>query len=152
MPQKNSITEQPTSSYHVRTLVTGEATGAALLLAEPLSFWGGMDVATGQIIDQHHPQVGICLTGHVILMPAGRGSSSSSSVLAEAIYAGTAPAAIVLNEPDVIVALGAMVAQELYDLACPIVVVTDFAGITQGSCLSITATPSSATVQVVDRR
>jgi len=81
-----------------------------------------MDVATGRIIDQHHPQAGQLLTGAILVMPAGRGSSSSSSVLAEAIYAGTAPAAIILHEPDVIVALGAMVAKELYGLACPVVV------------------------------
>ena len=46
-------------------------------------------------------------------MPSGRGSSSSSSVLAEAIRAGTAPAAIVLGEADPILALGAIVAREL---------------------------------------
>ncbi len=55
-------------------------------------------------------------------MPSGRGSSSSSYVLAEAIRAGTAPAAIVLREPDGIVALGAIVARELYDVNIPVVV------------------------------
>ena len=112
-------------AYRGRTLVTGEATGPILLLSEPLSFWGGMDVATGRIIDQHHPQVGQCLTGSILVMPAGRGSSSSSSVLAEAIYAGTAPAGVILSESDVIVALGAMVAKELYGLACPVVVMAN---------------------------
>ena len=56
-------------------------------------------------------------------MPLGRGSSSSASVLAEAIRVGTAPAAIVLAEPDDIILLGALVAEELYGIACPIVVV-----------------------------
>jgi len=55
-------------------------------------------------------------------MPFGRGSSSSSTVLAEAIRLGTAPAAIVLLEPDPILALGAIVAKELYGRALPIVV------------------------------
>ena len=112
-------------AYRGRTLVTGEASGQVLRLTAPLSFWGGMDVATGRIIDQHHPQVGQPLTGTVLVMPAGRGSSSSSSVLAEAIYANTAPAAIILSETDVIVALGAMVANELYGLVCPVVVMTE---------------------------
>jgi predicted aconitase with swiveling domain len=106
-------------------LVAGTAAGPILRLTEPLSFWGGMDVATGCVIDQHHPQVGICLTGAILVMPAGRGSSSSSSVLAEAIYAATAPAAIILSEPDVIVALGALVAKELYGLVCPVVVMAE---------------------------
>ena len=91
-----------------RTLVPGEAHGPALVLTEALSFWGGLDPATGKIVDVHHPQHGVVVTGSVLVMPGGRGSSSSSSVLAEAIRAGTAPAAIVLAEADPIIALGAM--------------------------------------------
>jgi predicted aconitase with swiveling domain len=105
-----------------RTLVAGEAEGEALVLEEPLSFWGGIDPATGEIVDVHHPQLGANVAGRVLVMPSGRGSSSSSSVLAEAIRAGTAPAAIVLLEADPIVALGAIVARELYGTAVPVVV------------------------------
>jgi predicted aconitase with swiveling domain len=108
-----------------RTLVAGHATGTALVLDEPLSFWGGMDPATGALIDTHHPQRGEVLTGRVLVMSSGRGSSSSSYVLAEAIRAGTAPAAIVLREPDGIIALGAIVARELYDLVMPVVTIGD---------------------------
>ena len=104
-------------------LVPGTATGEVLALDDPLSFWGGLDPATGRLIDAHHPQAGASLTGTVLVMPAGRGSSSSSYVLAEAIRAGTAPAAIVLGEPDAIVALGAIVAGELYGIEVPVVVV-----------------------------
>jgi predicted aconitase with swiveling domain len=106
-----------------RTLVPGEARGPALVLSEALSFWGGLDPATGEIIDVHHPQRGAVVTGTVLVMPGGRGSSSSSSVFAEAIRAGTAPAAIVLAEPDAIIALGALVARELYGASLPVVVV-----------------------------
>lgn len=100
----------------------GEARGPALVLSEALSFWGGLDLATGAIIDVHHPQRGAVVTGTVLVMPGGRGSSSSSSVLAEAIRAGTAPAAIILTELDPIIALGALVARELYGVSIPIVV------------------------------
>jgi predicted aconitase with swiveling domain len=58
-------------------------------------------------------------------MPFGRGSSSSSSVLAEATRLGSGPAAIVLSEPDPILPLGALVAQELYGLTVPIVVLAE---------------------------
>src|SRR5215216_7460285 len=105
-----------------RTLVSGTAEGPVLVLDEPLSFWGGVDPATGDVIDVRHPQHGENVAGRILVMPSGRGSSSSSSVLAEAIRAGTAPAAIVLAEPDPILALGAVVARELYDVAMPIVV------------------------------
>jgi predicted aconitase with swiveling domain len=106
-----------------RTLVAGEARGPALVLSEPLSFWGGLDPETGAIIDVHHPQRGAFVTGTVLVMPGGRGSSSSSSVLAEAIRAGTAPAAIVLTQADPIIALGAIVARELYGTSLPVVVI-----------------------------
>jgi len=110
-----------------RTLVAGRATGTAVVLEEPLSFWGGLDPATGDVIDTHHPQLGAHLAGCILVMPAGRGSSSSSSVLAEAIRAGTGPAAIVLREPDGIVALGAIVARELYGTLTPVIVVDGLA-------------------------
>ncbi|MBA3348994.1 MAG: DUF126 domain-containing protein, partial [Actinobacteria bacterium] len=92
------------------------------MLDAPLSLWGGMDPATGVVIDRHHPQYGTGLTGRILVMPWGRGSSSSSSVLAEAIRSGTAPAGIVLAEPDEIVVLGALVAAELYGSTIPVVI------------------------------
>src|SRR3990172_1792543 len=84
--------------------------------------WGGLDPVSGAIIDARHPQVGEVVTGRVLVMPGGRGSSSSSSVLAEAIRLGTSPAAIVLSTPDDIVLIGAIVAEELYGITCPVVV------------------------------
>ena len=98
------------------------STRRAVVLDEGLSLWGGMDPATGELIDVHHPQRGTNLAGRVLVMPNGRGSSSSASVLAEAVRAGTAPAAIVLGEPDLILAIGAAVADELYGARVPVVV------------------------------
>ncbi|MDQ0473849.1 aconitase X swivel domain-containing protein [Labrys wisconsinensis] len=106
-------------------LVPGRAAGAVVALAEPLSFWGGYDAGTGRIIDRWHPDHGRACAGAVLVMAAGRGSSSGSSVLAEAIRAGTGPAALVLRERDPILAVGAMVAAELYGIACPVVVVAE---------------------------
>ena len=108
-----------------RTLVPGRGSGNALVLEEPLSFWGGVDPTNGAVIDVHHPQLGENVAGRVLVMPSSRGSSSSAYVLAEAIRTGTAPAAIVLLETDGILALGAIVARELYDIALPIVVVDE---------------------------
>ena len=101
-----------------------EIRGRALLLTEALSLWGGMDPATGDLVDAHHPQRGANLVGRVVIMPSARGSSSSASVLAEAIRAGTAPAAILLGEPDLILAIGSAVGEELYGRLVPVMVVT----------------------------
>lgn len=94
----------------------------------------------------HHPQAGASLTGVVLVMPSGRGSSSSSYVLAEAIRAGTGPAAVVLGEPDGIVVLGALVASELYGTAVPVVVPSreDYATLGSGEALIVTARPDGA--------
>ena len=97
-------------------------TGTALVLDEPLSLWGGVDPASGLIIDVHHPQCGAAIGGRVLVMPSGRGSSSSASVLAEAVRAGTAPAAILIGEADLILAIGSAVAEELYGVRVPVVV------------------------------
>jgi predicted aconitase with swiveling domain len=106
-----------------RALASGDASGSALVLSEPLGFWGGLDPTTGRLTDPHHPQIGAIVTGRVLVMPAGRGSSSSSSVLAEAIRLDTAPAAIVLGEPDPILAIGAIVGRELYGAGVPVVTI-----------------------------
>ena len=104
------------------SLVPGQAEGRALVLDAPLSLWGGLEPGTGDIIDQRHPQWGQNVTGRVLVMPVGKGSSSASSILLEAVRLGTAPAAILLAEPDAILALGAAVARELYGLAPPVTV------------------------------
>jgi predicted aconitase with swiveling domain len=105
-------------------LIEGEARGPVLATA-PLSFWGGYDPETGIVIDRSHPALGAALAGRILVMPSGRGSSSSSTVLAEAIRLGTAPAAIVLSEPDPILVIGALVAQRLYARTCPIVTLAE---------------------------
>lgn len=113
----------------------------ALVLDEPLSLWGGVDPATGDVIDAHHPQRGANVRGRVLVMASGRGSSSSASVLAEAVRAGTAPAAIVLGEPDLILSIGAAVAEELYGVTVAIVVLppAELAAIVDGQAISLDA-------------
>jgi predicted aconitase with swiveling domain len=122
-----------------RLIAPGRASGAALVLTEPLSLWGGLDPATGQVIEPRHPQHGESVSGRILVMPAARGSSSSASILAEAVRAGTAPAGILLGEPDLILAIGAAVAEELYGHQLPIVVATpdDQAAIRDGVLIEI---------------
>ena len=97
-------------------------TARALVLTEPLSLWGGVEPTSGRVVDPHHPQRGAALAGRVVVMPAGRGSSSSASVLAELARGGVAPAAIVVGEADLVLPIGAVVAEELYGVRIPVVV------------------------------
>ncbi len=125
--------------FPIVEIVPGAAAGPALVLGEPLSLWGGLDAESGRIVDRHHPQHGAIVAGTIVVMSSGRGSSSASSVLAEAIRLGTAPKAFVLAERDEIVALGSLVAEEIYGIITPIVVVdpTHMASIRTGDDLRI---------------
>ncbi|MGX4730473.1 cis-3-hydroxy-L-proline dehydratase [Pseudomonas corrugata] len=104
-----------------RSLVEGAAQGALLFADVGLSFWGGVDPSSGEIIDRHHPLSGERLAGRVLAIPSGRGSCTGSSVLMELISNGHAPAALVLAETDEILTLGVLVAQLIFQRSLPVV-------------------------------
>ena len=95
-------------------IVAAEARGSILLCEEGLSVWGGVDSATGRIIDAHHPQHGESLAGRVVMMPTSRGSCTGSGVLLGLAFAGTAPKALVFRETEDILTLGALVAARMF--------------------------------------
>lgn len=95
------------------TLLPGSAQGPVLKLRAPISFWGGVDPASGRIIDVRHPDHGRNISGTVLALPGTIGSSSSSSVMLELVHRGRAPAALILAAPDAILLLGLVVAVEM---------------------------------------
>jgi len=101
----------------------GACRAPALVLDEPLSFWGGFDPVHGTIVDRSHPQRGACLAGKVLVMPGSRGSAGTPAAIAEAIRRGVGPVAIVLASADVNISIGAMVADRLYGNAVPVLAV-----------------------------
>lgn len=102
-------------------LTGGSAQGPLLYSDTPLSFWGGVHPATGEVIDRHHPLSGQLIAGRVLAIPSGRGSCTGSSVLMEIILNGHGPAALVLEQPDEILALGAIVAELVFGRQLPVV-------------------------------
>lgn len=104
---------QASSFLQTKPLLAGTATGELLLLGAPLSFWGGVDPATGLIIQVRHPQCGVSIAGKILCLPATIGSSSSSAVLLELIRLGKAPAALVMGTPDAILLIGCLIAEEM---------------------------------------
>jgi predicted aconitase with swiveling domain len=95
-------------------LVDGTAgRGEALVLTAPISFWGGVDPASGGITDVRHPQHGLSIARKVLFLPGTIGSSSASAVLLELVHNGHEPAAVVMHEPDAILLLGLIVAREM---------------------------------------
>jgi predicted aconitase with swiveling domain len=105
-------------------LVAGAASGIAVVTDEPISFWGGLDPNTGEIIDRRHPLSGEIITGKVLVLPHGRGSCSASGVLLEAIRNGKAPAAVIVSRIDPIIGLGSILGDELYAAPIPMALVS----------------------------
>ncbi len=116
---------ETTRTMQGRPVVAGSAAGEAVVSAQPISLWGGLDAKTGEIIDRRHELSGQCVTGKVFVLPRGKGSSTGSAVLLDSIRAGTAPAAIVLGRLDPIIALGAIVADEMWHKSIPVVGLAD---------------------------
>lgn len=105
-------------------IVAGAAQGEVLAGDEPLSFWGGYDPGSGEIIDRRHPLSGSIGAGRILSIPNGRGSCSASGVLLEAIRNGLAPAAIIVSRIDPIIGLGSILGDELYGRPIPLIMVT----------------------------
>eukprot|EP00941_MAST-03F_sp_MAST-3F-sp1_P005302 g5302.t1 len=104
-----------------RELIKGNGKGELLFADIGISFWGGVDPVTGVIIDHTHPLKGESIAGKVLAIPNGRGSCTGSQVILELLLGENAPVALVLSQPDVIISLGVIVAQELFGKSIPIV-------------------------------
>lgn len=128
-------------SIQGQAVVAGIAEGETLVSHEPLSFWGGYDHSTGEIIDRRHPLSGQMAAGKVLAIPFSRGSSTGTAVLLEAIKSGHAPAAILTTGVDTFFALASIVAEEMYGRAIPIVALTaeDFGKLKTGERVRVEA-------------
>ncbi|RIK88133.1 MAG: hypothetical protein DCC69_02830 [Hyphomicrobiales bacterium] len=109
-----------TTAPEARSILDGVAGGPVVASQEALSFWGGVDPATGRVIDIHHPLHGVCLTGSVLAMPTSRGSCTGSGVLLDLILGGRAPAALVFREAEDVLTLGALIAAEMFGKPLPV--------------------------------
>jgi predicted aconitase with swiveling domain len=117
-------------------LLPGTARGPALRLSAPISFWGGVDPASGKIVQAKHPDRGAVVVATVLAIDRTIGSSSSSAVLLELLYQEMAPAALILGRPDAILSLGVIVAAEMGYPTIP-VIRCPLDGIETGMTLSI---------------
>ena len=122
-----------------RVIIPGSARGELLVANEPLSFWGGYDYHTGEIIDRRHPLSGKIAAGKILALPFTRGSSTTTAVLLEAVRAGTAPAAILTTGVDSFFALASIVADEMYGEPIPLVALTsdEFARLETGASVRV---------------
>ncbi|MHA4734733.1 cis-3-hydroxy-L-proline dehydratase [Ensifer adhaerens] len=109
-----------TQSISARSILSGSADGPIIATEEALSFWGGVDPATGRVIDVHHPLHGLCLTDGILMMPSSRGSCTGSGVLLDMALTGRAPAALVFSEAEDVLTLGALITAEMFGKSLPV--------------------------------
>jgi len=92
-----------------RIIFNGDAEGEALVTSNPISFYGGVDPETGRVIDKGHELRGKSVAGKVLVFPYGKGSTVGSYVLYRLAKNNLAPAAIINERCETIVAVGAII-------------------------------------------
>lgn len=95
---------------HGKVIVGGYAEGEALVTSQSISGWGGVDPATGTIIESKHELRGQSFKDKVLVFPGAKGSSGWSSIFHTARLAGAAPKSMIFQNVNTKVVLGAIVA------------------------------------------
>jgi cis-L-3-hydroxyproline dehydratase len=126
-------------AYAGRSVVPGAADGELLHADVGLSFMGGVDSSTGQVIDTHHPLHGQTVDGKVLALPSGRGSCSGSASLFELLVNRHAPVALIFRADEPILTLGVILAAEVFGVSIPVVRLSpaDFAQLRSASRVSV---------------
>ena len=94
---------------NARAIAKGTAEGEAMVSKDAISFFGGVDPKTGIIIDKGHSLEGKCIKGKVLVFPRGKGSTVGSYVLLQLKKNNCAPCAIINEEAEPIIVVGAII-------------------------------------------
>ena len=94
-----------------RIISRGSGEGEALATSQPISFYGGVDPNTGEIIEKGHELQGKSVKGKVLVFPNGKGSTVGSYTLYRMKKNGMAPAGIINKECETVVAVGAIISE-----------------------------------------
>ena len=114
-----------------RLISKGKGEGEALVTSMPISFYGGVDPNTGNVIEKGHELQGQSIKGKILVFPQGKGSTVGSYTLYRMKKNGTAPAGMINRECETIVAVGAIISE------IPCVDRIDTSKIKTGDCVTI---------------
>jgi len=92
-----------------RSISRGTGTGRVLISTAPISFLSGVDPESGRIVEKGHPLEGEYICGRVLVFPHGKGSTVGSYVVYALSRNGKAPAAMINQEAEPIIATGAII-------------------------------------------
>ncbi|KAH6895894.1 hypothetical protein B0T10DRAFT_587444 [Thelonectria olida] len=108
--------------FRGKPYVNGVASGTLIASNTELSFWGGVEPSTGEVIDRFHPLSGRLLEDTILAIPGGRGSCTGSAVMLEMILNGLGPKALIFERREDIITFGVIVAEEFFDKTAPVIV------------------------------
>lgn len=94
-----------------RKIYKGIAEGEAIVTKDGISFYGGVDPDTGRVVEVGHELEGQSITGKILVFPTGKGSTVGSYTLYRMKKNNTAPAAIVNEQIDTIIAVGCIISE-----------------------------------------
>jgi len=92
-----------------RVINEGEVRARVVKSSAAISFFGGVDPETGNIVEKGHPQEGKNISGKIFVFPYGKGSTVGSYILYRMAKNGTAPAGLIMQECDSVIAVGAVI-------------------------------------------
>jgi predicted aconitase with swiveling domain len=89
----------------------GKTSGKSIVTKDAISFLGGVDPKTGIVIDKKHELYNQCITDKILVIPSGKGSTVGSYVIYQMIKNNTAPKAIICQNAEPIIAIGAIISK-----------------------------------------
>ncbi len=107
-----------------QTVLPGRADGEVIATNMPISFWGGVDAATGTVVDPRHDLFERCLTGKVLVFPYAKGSAGAPAIILELIARRTSPVAMINIEAEPLLISGPILGRHLYGVEMPLATLT----------------------------
>ncbi len=94
-----------------RIISKGVAEGEAITTSQPISFYGGVDPDTSEIVEKGHELEGKLIKGRMLVFPTGKGSTVGSYTLYRMKKNGAAPIGVINQECETVVAVGAIISE-----------------------------------------
>jgi uncharacterized protein len=94
-----------------RIISRGVTEGEALTTNMPISFYGGVDPETSEILEKGHELQGKRIKGKILVFPNGKGSTVGSYTLYRLKKGGVAPAGMINRDCETVVAVGAIISE-----------------------------------------
>jgi len=124
-----------------RKIANGKISGEALVTTQGISFFGGVDPATGIITEKGHELEGQSIKDKILVFPQGKGSTVGSYALYRMKKQNTAPLALVNKECETIVAVGAIISE------IPCIDKIDISQIKNGQKITVGATKAKIIIE-----